>query len=216
MPVENQVIEPVVNAAGTSGSVNNATTNVTTPVTPTPDNTYSKEFVEKVLKEKKNSVEALRAAEEKLSKHEKEKLVSQENYKELLTVSEKKTVELQDKLNSQTNLITNAKKLGALKSELQKLGMDPKYIADTAKLVDLEQVIVDEDNGVITGADLQAKRLADKFPPLFKTNNVGVSHQAPVGIGGELTLESWKKLPEKEQKDRYPELRQNLMVSNKT
>ena len=212
MSTEEKIIAPVGDVTEASGSVKDQ--EVITNTTETKDeNQYSAEFVNKVLKEKRNVVEANKALKGEIDSFKKQDLVKKENYKELLDMQKKEADELRIKYEDQKSLIVNTKKVDALRTELVKLGMDEKFLNKAVKLVELESIIIDDDTNVITGADLLAKNLSEEFPPLFQRKAVGVSHEAPVGNMTTLTVDVWKKLPKEERDKREPELYQTLGIT---
>jgi len=207
MSDENKTATPEGSVTETSGSVEGQL------VSEKPDSLDLSNYVprttyEKAIREKKNAMETLKVKE-------RTDLENKEQYKELYDMKQKEAEDLQVKLDKQSQLITEAKKVGTLKSELQKLGMDQRFINESIKLVDLSKIIVDEETSTITGADLCAKLLSEKFPPLFQTKSPGVSHQAPVGMGKPLDLDTWKQLPYDEKIKREPELYQNLGITRR-
>jgi hypothetical protein len=178
------------------------------------------DHIQKILKEKKNAMDKLRdIAQEneilkaKLSELEEQELLKNKQFEQLADTRKKEAEEWRNKYTESQNLIKDSVKKASIKSELNKLGIEEKYISDTMKLIDLNEVVYDEETRVVSGAEQVALRIKDKFPPLFGQKNVGVSHDAPSnGNLGRITLEEWKKLPVKEQRERLPELYANLGV----
>lgn len=131
---------------------------------------YSKEFVEKLLKEKKNyaeSAKALREERQKLADEieglKTQDLQKQNQYKELYENAIKKQQELSAQLKNQTDTITSSKKKEELTKHLFKLGLDDKYLDDALKLSDLNSIQVDPETFVVVGADDLAKSLKEKY-----------------------------------------------------
>ena len=162
------------------------------------------DVVEKALKEKNNWKKRAEDAEVKYKLLEDERLKEKEDFKKLY---ENKLAELQvikkDKEESDKK-IQEGLKIGALKNELSKLGMDMKYMDIAMKAVDLNTLKVEDD--VVLGVESAAKSLKEKAAPLFVSAGPNVSHAAPASPLQPLTLEEWEKLPIDQQVKREPEL----------
>lgn len=146
---------------------------------------YSKEFVEKLLKEKKNyaeSAKALREERQKLADEieglKTQDLQKQNQYKELYENAIKKQQELSAQLKNQTDTITSSKKKEELTKHLFKLGLDDKYLDDALKLSDLNSIQVDPETFVVVGADDLAKSLKEKYKDVgfFKKSGLVSNH----------------------------------------
>lgn len=169
-------------------------------------------MLQKALKEKKNAMEALRRLEEENKQLKEAKLKEKEDYKNLYETKDKELEELKQKYTEKEEVIRKGVKLSSIKKELTKIGINPDYMDKAIKFVDLDSVEYDSDSGICTGADRQAKSVFESLPVFFGQAKVGVNQSAPVGGSEPLTLETWKKLPAKEQKERYQELKKNLGV----
>lgn len=196
MSEEKKTVTPEGNVTETSGSVEGKDQDKakqdTTPETKEdvsidPSKYVSRSTYEKAVKELKNFREALR-------NKEKEDLEKQEKYKELYEIEKKRSEERDQELAQLKELTTTSKKLGALRDELEKLGCNKQYLDKAIKFADMNKIIVDDETGVITGADLQAKLVSEDVPPFFQPSKVGVSHQAPAGLAKPISIEDWQKL----------------------
>jgi len=183
----------------------------------------SEAFVNKVLEEKKNTVLKNRelmdenlALKARLKDEEEKKLLEKEDFKKWGEKKEIEANEWKQKYEDSQTTIEKSIKKGAVKNELVKLGIDQKYINDTIKLVNIDNIQYDNDSKTVVGAEDEAKALAEKFPPLFGTNKAGVNHDAPQGDSFRpITLEEWKKLPYEEAKKRKPDLYKNLGINTR-
>ena len=89
------------------------------------------------------------------------------------------------------------------------MGINDAYLEKASTLADLTKIKIDDETGVIYGADVVAKTLQDEWPALFSGDSKpNVSQSAPSSMQktSKLTVEEWKKLPFHERKKREPEL----------
>lgn len=187
------------------------------------DNASGNPLVDKILKEKKNAMERLRTLEvenqtykQKLTEHEESKLVEEKKFVEIAEKRKQEADQWKQKYDESQKFITESIKQGAIKQELIKLGIDPKYSNEAIKLIDLGKVHFDSETKTVIGAEDEAKILAEKFPPLFGGTGARASHEAPgTGKPAQLTLEEWKKLPYDERKKRESELYSTLGIQRK-
>ena len=145
---------------------------------------------DKVLREKQNAMKALAEAKAKLSDFEtKEKereendLLQKDEHLKLIDLLKREKADIladRDKLKS---TIAEGKKNSAILNELKKLGfVDNADNREAAlKLIDKSMVSLDNDTGVVMGADLSAKTFHEKFHGLglFARKVAGASNQAP-------------------------------------
>lgn len=176
-------------------------------------------LVDKILKEKKNAMERVRTLEQELenykstmSKIEEDKLLEQKKFQEIAEKRKQEADQWKTKFDESQKMIVDSIKTGAIKTELLKLGIDPKYSGDAIKLIDLNKIHYDNETRVVIGAEDEAKVLLEKFPPLFGTKPPGVSHAAPSGNSVNITLEDWKKLPYEERKKRENDLYNSMGI----
>lgn len=170
------------------------------------------DHVRKILTEKKNYQEKTRVLEEEIRKLKEDKMREQQDFKLLAETKELEAQEWKTKYTEKEELIKKSLKLSSVKKEIVKLGCDSKYVDEVTRLINMDQVSYDEETGVCTGAEEQAKILYNKFTPLFGKTVVGVNQDAPAGNLGPLTTEEWSKLPKEERVKRRSELYKNLGV----
>lgn len=187
------------------------TTKEALPETKPPEEMNEKDtFVQKLLNEKKNAMEAKRIVEEENKKLKEERMREKEDLKGLLELREQEIVSLKADSEKKEGLIRDSLKAGAIKKELLKMGLDEKYLDQSLKLVDVNSLNYDSETRVVTGAEVQAKLLFEKVPVFFGKTNVGVNQSSPVGGTGNLTLQEWQKLPLDQMKLRKAELMDSL------
>lgn len=77
----------------------------------------------------------------------------------------------------------DSKKTKALISELNKYSFDPSYETDVLSLIDRKQIAIDDETGLVIGADRVAKEFAQKYGsfPYFKKAKPGANHNSPDG-----------------------------------
>jgi hypothetical protein len=179
-------------------------------------------LVDKILKEKKNAMEKLRMLEQenltfkaKLSEYEENKLVEEKKFVEIAEKRKQEADQWKAKYDESQRFITESIKTGAVKNELIKLGIDPKYSNEAIRLIDLGKIHYDNETKTVVGAEDEAKILYEKFPPLFGTQGARASHDAPASKTAQLTLEEWKKLPYEERKKREGDLYTSLGITRK-
>lgn len=168
--------EPVVKETSTSGG-----------------ETYPKDFVEKLRKEKENLSKAVSSMQEQLTALQKEKqskeetdLQSQNKFKELYEAHKVKSEGLEKELNSVKETIVEGKKNSALRTELVKLGLDEANLEAAFKLLDKKHVQFDPNTGTVLGADEAAKSFHQAYSSLgfFKKQTPGVNNTASTGHPG--------------------------------
>ena len=199
MQVENAGVSGVIPVVTNTGAAPVATPSSTDPVVPTPDplatGQYSADFVNKVLKEKKNTAEHSRQVEAELQALKEKDMLANNQKDELIQSLKADKEALEVKYQERNKLIENEKKKGALQTELMKLGCKQEYMGQAMKLIDMNNVDYDSDTGVVTGHDLAAKVLSQDISALFGHTGVGVNQSAPVGQPNALTTEQFLKLP---------------------
>ncbi len=177
--------------------------------------TYSSDFVEKLKKEKENWKLQASNSNSELEKFKADQKTREEkaaresdDFKKLFEMKSKELEDLQGRLNESKTRELDSKKASVLKSELEKLGLDSKYADKATRLADLKQIKIDNETGVIYGADMVAKTLSEEWPALFGTATETVKQNAPAHPKptGALTLEEWQKLPYDERRKREGEL----------
>ena len=147
--------------------------------------------IEKILKEKKNAMERIRELEAKLKNEEDAKLIEKENWKTLAEQKDKEAKDWQEKFTSAQRMIEDSAKISEIKNELLKNGLNQGYVDVAMKLVDLNSVIFDRENKIVTGTENAVKMIKEKVPVLFQKQTPGVDHSAPAsGNTGKLTIEA--------------------------
>lgn len=178
------------------------------------DEQYSKDFVEKLMKEKKNYASKVDEISAKLAAYEstiKEKdmevLKVKEDWKSLATEKEKEVLALKAALQEKETAIQsiqvekiNGHKISALKRELDKLGADHKSMDSILRLADLNVMKYDEEHKVVLGVEEVAKSIKEQIPAVFGVSVPGVSHAAPAGSNAKMDIETWKKMDIKERR----------------
>jgi hypothetical protein len=161
------------------------------------DETYPKEFVEKLKKEKENLSKTLSGLQEQLTALQKEKqtkeetdLQSQNKFKELYEAQKAKSESIEKELLSTKETIIEGKKNTALRAELVKLGLDEVHLEPAFKLLDKKNVQFDPNTGVVIGADDAAKTFHQAYSSLgfFKKQATGANHTASVGQPGKTDI----------------------------
>jgi hypothetical protein len=151
------------------------------------DGQYSKEFVEKLLKEKNNHRDAKVKAELELQEIKKklEKGAGGDDgkggggedskLKELLKLKDEENAKTKSKLEALEKERTEGVKLGTLREEFEKAGGDPKKFPLIQRLAETSKVLIDEDSGVVYGAADEVKRIKELAPELFGKPKKGVN-----------------------------------------
>lgn len=137
--------------------------------------------VEKLLREKKNTMEALRKSEEARKKLEEEKLIANQQWKEIAEASKREAEEIKTKYMGLEENLRGAKVNSVLRDELVRLGLNAEHIDTALKLTDKSLVQVDSDTGVVIGAAEAAKAFQTKHASLgfFNRRPISGNHPAP-------------------------------------
>ena len=177
---------------------------------------YSTEFVTKLKKEKDNFRSETQSLRDKIAEmeanqkaREEQELKEKEDWKTLFEKANEEKKNLEGKLTTVADRELSAKKESELKKELAKLGVKQNYVEKAAKLAQLDSVKIDNETGVIYGADVVAKTLSEEWPDLFGSGaSETVRQSAPQTptSTGVLSLDEWQKLPYEERKKREGDL----------
>lgn len=193
------------------------------------DKTKDTEQFEKLKKEKENwkkaaddaKAEAARLAAELASKTEAE-MKQKEDFKSLAELKETQRKEWEEKFNQldsqlkeKNTLITTSMKRGAVKKELMANGVDEKATEAVMRLVDLDQVKIDDESKTVHGVDLIVKGLRETLPQVFGTKVNIPGGGAPNGTTDNLSVEGFGKLSLKEMKEKQFDLMKAQGVSLK-
>lgn len=169
---------------------------------------------QKLRKEKENWKQKAVDLENQLKIKLDAELAAKEEWKTLAEQRLKETEEWKGKYLEKEKIEQNALKIGELKKELNKLGMDMKFMDAATKLIDLKNITIDQESGVVLGAESAAKALRETMSPLFQVAGPNVSHAAPQEVKA-ITLEEWRQLTPEEKIKREGELFKNLGIKIK-
>lgn len=137
---------------------------------------------QKALTQKKNLQARSQELEAKLQQYEQKDLEHKQKYEALWKQAEDKaSAREQELLALKTKVETQAKQ-SALRSELAKLGLNPKHEAKALQLVDTSEVILDDEHGVL-GVEEVARKFREDFDVLFQQRVPGVAQNAPRPVG---------------------------------
>lgn len=175
-------------------------------------------LLDKVLKEKKNAMtrnmqlqEELQSMKVRMQEIEEEKLQKERNFEQLAEQRKSEIESWRQKYENQQKFMVDTAKVGSIKSELSKLGINQDRVDLALKMVDINKLQYDNEAKIILGADDLARELASKVPEWFGSYKRGVNQDAPKDSFGSITLEKWRGLPEG---DKYkPEVLKELYKS---
>lgn len=141
---------------------------------PNADGSYPKEFVEKLLREKNNWRDKAKLLEAEKNTPSPAPTPSPnpspaptDDFKAMLKAEQDKNKALQERLEAEENTKKEAMRLGALKREFLKNGGDDKTFELVAKLATVDKILIDEDTGIVYGADEQIRKIKETAPQLF-------------------------------------------------
>ena len=169
---------------------------------------YSKEFVDKLLKEKKNYAGRVSELESKLKADEESKMEQNKQYKELADTLRKENGDLKQKIDGFSKMSEQAKKIGAVRSHLQKFGLKPEYEELALnKLLDVSGVVIDSDSGAVLRAEETAKSFHQEYSKLgiFGEKVPGTRFDAPSHSTNQVTRD-YSKMSVKELQEEYKKL----------
>ncbi len=173
--------------------------------------TYSEDYVNRLLREKKNATERAQTVETKLNEIEADKkaaadkkLIEDGKFKEALEAKAKEAADLQGQLSERDNQIIDSVKLSSFLEQFDG-GIKKNYWG----LIDLDQVKLD-DQGQPTADSVKA--YADKFREDFgevltkkSGPNLQNGGEQPPG-SGVLTRKEWLELPAKDMAKRMKDV----------
>lgn len=191
-------VEPAVGGFGPAAETKKEPVQTETKLEETVQQGYSREFVEKVLNEKKNAMESLRQMQSEVKRRDEEKLLADKKYEELAETRLSEINDWKTKYETSQKTIQNSMKTSVLKKELTKLGCHPEYIDKAVRFADLNEINYDTETGVVSGADNIAKSISEELKPFFGNQAVGTNQSAPVGTPKTMSIEDWKRLPYEE------------------
>ena len=177
-------------------------TDQTSEPTPTTD-TYSKDFVDKVLNEKKNAMATLAELKQKVNTYEAQlkeaeeaRLKEKEDWKGYAENKAKEAQGWQEKYQGLEQKLQTQVKIGAVRREFEKLGVkDGRVVESVVPLLKLDAIKYDENTQTVIGADEEVLRLKETLPQLFAVqSSAGVNHNAPTGSPSAYTVEKLNEM----------------------
>lgn len=143
----------------------------------------SNKHYEKLLREKKNTMERLREVESKLQEKENEDLMRQKQFEVVIDNLKKENTQIKDALSTERETIKRAKLTTSLLGEVKKLGFVDSEANKEAlvKLADLKSVEIDPTTNTVIGVEEAAKGFYDKYASLgfFQKQSPKTNFQAP-------------------------------------
>jgi len=171
----------------TSGAIADSSGSVEVVFNDTVGGMYKPDFVNKLKKEKENTLKAnaeLKAKYEEaiaeISKIKETELQTQSQYKTLWENEKKSKSEILESLKAKEEQIKKGKMVAALRGEYLKLGLDPKFLDDAFTMTDWKQISIEPETESVIGAEDAAKAFYQKFGStgLFQKQGVMVNHNA--------------------------------------
>lgn len=155
---------------------------------------YSKDFVDKLMREKNNWREKALGEEAAKKKYEEEKLLAEQKYQEVAELKEREASDWKSKYEHTQKVITDSVKTNSIKKELHKLGMSASYMDHAIKMIDLGSVKIDPDTNTVYGHESAANQIKEMFPPLFGVTMASVDHSAPNVEHKNIDIDAWKNM----------------------
>lgn len=177
-------------------SEENQTQNQEEQINQTPEPVaYKKEFVDKILTEKKNYAKMVTELTTKVKEFEEAVHKAKDDQKAIAEMKTKEAEEWKSKFLDTQNKIQTAAKISAVKKEFEKMGLkDSKAIESIVSLVKVDAIKFDEDNQVVLGAEDEAKRIKESLPMVFSPAAPKMNHDAGGGAPVEVSVEAYQKL----------------------
>lgn len=148
---------------------------------------YDASFVEKLKKEKENWAKSaseaqsqLEELQNKLTEIEKEKMMSNEQYKEYAEKLESQLKEREQELGKYKETIKQGQVNRKIQDELVRNGLNPKYMDDALRLVDRQQVSFHPETQTVLGVEDLVRDFKDRYKDLgfFGKTVPGVDYSA--------------------------------------
>jgi hypothetical protein len=159
-----------------------------------------------ILGEKKKLGEKLKTFEQQNKERLEKELKEKEDFKSLLTLREEELKSTQEKLSSIHAQQIRGAKLDAF---LDSVGgaIQPQYWP----LIDLEKIVVNTESGEVDKMSVAkaCEEFKKTYSQIVTTGNAALTPNAAPLSGEFLTYDNWLKLPLKDQKSRYKEMRDN-------
>lgn len=130
--------------------------------------------------------------EQRLQEIEQRDLENQKKYESLYRQEKERAQSLEQKLQGTNKWIEDQHKKTALRSELSKLGINPKYEDKALSLVNLSDLMVDDEHGVV-GVEEAARKFKEEFDVFFAKGGPGVRHSAPSSEGVSKSMDNMDK-----------------------
>jgi hypothetical protein len=169
-------------------------------------NAYSKEFVDKVLTEKKNAMQSLTELKQKvmtyeaqLKETEEARLKEKEDWKSYAELKVKEAQEANTKFQALETKLQTQVKIGAIKKEFEKLGIkDNKLVEGIVPLLKLDMIKYDENTQTVIGAEDEVKRIKESLPQIFMVQSAAkVNHDASNNAPQTYSVEKFKEMARK-------------------
>ena len=150
------------------------------------------EFAQRVLREKKNWQAKAQELESKLKQMELEQAEKAQDWQKKAEIYKTQFEEANTRLSEYQEKDVKQKKLAALQSELIKIGANREYMGTILEYAsgNLNDVIIDQDTGVVEGADFVANKLKSKLAPMFGKTTAQVDSSAPEGAPKPMTYDA--------------------------
>ena len=162
------------------------------------ESSYSPEFVEKLKKEKLNTMKALEELKATLALAEQDKLKEKEQWKTLYEQQKKSNEELATQLQQKEERIRQGVLNSAISNELLKLGVDPTMMDAAKQLFDKNAIMFDETNTPI-GVSEAAQAFYKKYSTLNIFKRQATANHSAAAMNGSAGID-WKKAKTPEEK----------------
>jgi hypothetical protein len=116
---------------------------------------------------------------------EESKLTEAKEFEKLYKMTLQKNTELETNYEKLQGTIKDSKKTEAVMTELHKFGFDDAYRQDALGLIDRKQIAIDEETGLVIGAERVVKDFVTKYAtfPYFKKGKTGANHNGTSSQG---------------------------------
>ena len=181
---ENQVASSNASQAGSEREITDTESQQPNPTaeasSPSEDKVDYASF-HKAVSQKKALQARLAELEAQMSEEQSRKLESKQKYETLYQQEKERRAAVENQLGALRQAEVDRTKQTAVRSELMKLGLNPKHEATAFRLMDTSDVFIDEDSGRVLGAEDVARKFKEDFHDLglFAQKTPGVSQPAP-------------------------------------
>lgn len=154
-----------------------------------------KETYDKLFSEHRNWREKAKATDAELQAIKMAQMEKDNNLKGVNEALLKRLQEKEDEIKRRDEQETRAIKLTKVKQEWNKLGLkDAEPVEAMLDLVKLDAVKYDPELKVVLGAEEEAKRIFEKFQPMFKGLGAKPNHDAPQGAPADVSIDSYRRM----------------------